>query len=421
MNIEKPPFPWSILKNLLEIFAKVSGRWDYPRDTEGDFPTMNLADKLHWLYKFYHPLIRAQKGLGIEEHFIRRRPEKLSLPDGFVAEQSISLSAVGDLIQNPRLEERGSDLYESVGKAIFGSHISLANLESPLTDKPQARLSLDRKKAPLLCLPIKQFQTLKGWKKNNYTVMSVATNHSLDFGGKCFKKTLETLDAENIRWVGANLLPCSERRGLILERSGIKVGIIATTFGLNGHLPPEVHANIVNVDPLNKRGQVEVPLALARQIEQCKQEKCDIIIASLHWGLEGEFFPLRRQINLAHRIVHLGVDIIIGHHPHVIQPVELYEPENERYRKALIFYSLGNLTHPFNLPHFALSLLAQIEVIKGKLAGKRKTFINNVQAIPLLFRHSNNSAELNFLRCLPTEDDFVKRASFYADLALGKQ
>jgi len=123
---------------------------------------------------------------------------------------------------------------------------------------------------------------------------------------------------------------------------------------------------------------------LNRQISYCRDQGCDVIIASLHWGYEYEFYPRKHQVETAHDIVEMGADMIVGHHSHVIQPVEYYRTERDPDRVAVIAYSLGNLTSGFSAPHLVLSQVLNLSFAKGVIKGKDATYIESAEMIPVI-------------------------------------
>ena len=275
-----------------------------------------------------------------------------------------------------------------------------------------------------------QFERLKGDGSRHFTVMATACNHSLDFGEEGVLTTRSSLAKAGIRPVGTNEDEKGQGRGEIIETKRGRIGFIAATFGLNGKRLPEKREYLVNRIALNQvSGTIDLGL-LETQIAWCRRLRCDFIVVSLHWGLEYEFFPTSQQITLAHRIIEFGADLILGHHPHVIQPIEHYTPKRDPHRIAPIYYSLGNLSNPFETPFMALSLLSLIELSKGTFNGKSVTYIRKVTNIPIIQElHTGQLSGIEFRPLLksldgptaePYRKKFVHQAKIYADLVLGK-
>ena len=98
--------------------------------------------------------------------------------------------------------------------------------------------------------------------------------------------------------------------------------------------------------------------------------------SQLHWGLEHEAYPRPRQLDVAHHLAEMGFDIILGHHPRVVQPMEAYRTRRDPDRVVPIFYSLGNLVNPFSHPAFRVGGVARIELAKGVCPdGATRTYV----------------------------------------------
>src|SRR4030042_1691693 len=129
--IRIPPLK-RFMVNATLLAVRFSGRWDYPRVTDGDFPNMTFVDKLYWFYKSQYPVCKGERGRNLEGFFAQNRRRKISLPLGFVPQQSITLSAVGDLMQHDALAGQQYSPYKTIADMIFSADVSFANLESPL-------------------------------------------------------------------------------------------------------------------------------------------------------------------------------------------------------------------------------------------------------------------------------------------------
>jgi poly-gamma-glutamate synthesis protein (capsule biosynthesis protein) len=161
-------------------------------------------------------------------------------------------------------------------------------------------------------------------------IVSTANNHSLDKGEKGLKASLDYLDQIGLPHVGTSR-SANERQTLkIMNINGIKAAYLSYTYGTNGIPVPEGKDYLVNL--------IDKPF-MQEEIHRAKNE-ADIVVMSLHWGNEYQLQPTDEQKELAKYLVDEGVDIIFGHHPHVLQPMEWIEAKDGR--KSLVVYSLGN-------------------------------------------------------------------------------
>ena len=136
--------------------------------------------------------------------------------------------------------------------------------------------------------------------------VNLANNHTFDFGTTGYKNTLNALEAENITYV--------EDDGIatFTTESGLELGLFSGQF-------------TVDLDNMKK------------SIKQLREDGAEIVIASFHWGIERSYTPTSDQKKVAHAAIDAGADIVVGHHPHVLQPVE-------QYKNGIIYYSLGNFS-----------------------------------------------------------------------------
>ncbi len=155
--------------------------------------------------------------------------------------------------------------------------------------------------------------------------VSLANNHALDYGKTGLFNTIEYLNRNGINYTGAGMDMNSARLPVTAEINNIRFVILAYT-------------NVAYDDTLATEDGPGVAMAHLNSIKndiECFRSLCDFIIVSMHWGIEYSFYPAEADIILAHSIIDSGADVIIGHHPHIFQGVEIYKGKP-------IFYSLGN-------------------------------------------------------------------------------
>ncbi|MDP1825596.1 MAG: CapA family protein [Archangium sp.] len=337
--------------------ARLVGAWRAPSPRRsGDLASMQFLDFAYWFHKSTHPIRTAEAGSGLEAFFAAQR-FKWAPPDDLSPVAELTLSSAGDLMSHAYLARSGDSLYREVSDLLFGADISMANLECVVMKDP-APLHIDVEKGPPLAFDHDAFRASAG----RFDFLATACNHSLDFGAEGVDSTIAALLASGKAFNGVNRCAADASRATIVERRGVRLGVLAHTFGLNGHRPQRV--GIVNHSRLNERG-VDLTL-FEQQLAHCREVAVDFVIAHLHWGFEFEYFPRLTQLELAHRLAELGVDAIFGHHPHVVQPVEYYRTKRDPHRVVPIFYSLGNLITPFSIDYMRRSGVARIELVKGR-------------------------------------------------------
>jgi Bacterial capsule synthesis protein PGA_cap len=388
--------------------------WRRPRRTTGDFPTMSLADKVHWLYKADRPLLRSDVS-------IQRRTRLEREVGGAVLH--LRLNAVGDLLPYAGVGSDERSPLERIANLLFAADVTLANLEAPIVDHPEPRVVLDRSAAPTLAFSPADFDAICSGR--SFDVVATATNHAMDAGLAGVESTIEALEHRGAIVVGTNGSAAESSRPRLLERRGVKIGFVAATFGVNGHRPPEAAPYAVDIEPMNAIDGNLVTFHLGRRIAACRDAGAQVVVASLHWGHEFEFAPRARQRELARLLVDLGVDVIVGHHPHVIQPFEFVSSSLEAGRMGVVFYSLGSLTKPLNYPAYALAGIATIGLAvdaTGRAAVESAELVPIVQLVELPGGRPSAIIERLSSACTSTNRAiaaFVSEAAFYADHVLG--
>jgi poly-gamma-glutamate synthesis protein (capsule biosynthesis protein) len=160
-------------------------------------------------------------------------------------------------------------------------------------------------------------------------VLSTANNHAYDQGGKGVKETLDRLKEAKLLAIGSGETKAAAEAPRVVEANGVKVGLLAFTDLFNLDLNRKAEGPWVR--PLDAGPAAAEVRALRAQ--------SDAVVVSLHWGDEYSRQPTARHRRIAEDLVAAGADLVIGHHPHVLQPMELVEAGG---RKGVVAYSLGN-------------------------------------------------------------------------------
>jgi poly-gamma-glutamate synthesis protein (capsule biosynthesis protein) len=206
--------------------------------------------------------------------------------------------------------------FRKVAPLLAASDITFVNLESPFSDEgPYHEGGLIFHAAPNM---------VAGLSLAGVGIASTANNHSRDCGAHGVDFTLSWLRANGIEPLGSAESESQVHSGVILIRHGIRFGFLGYTFD-------QSNGNWRDSDP---RIAMADPDAVRRDVMELRK-RVDVVIVSVHNGAEYKPKPSEVQIFFAHAAIDAGAKLVIGHHPHVIQPSELY-------MGGLIFYSLGN-------------------------------------------------------------------------------
>lgn len=256
-------------------------------------------------------------------------------------ESRLVLGAVGDVLMHEAVKEsaaahRGAPgvsdegfgwLYQPVADLLAAPDITFANLETPIAPRTGRGSRAFVFNAPPAAV--------RALRSAGVDLVSVANNHLFDQGREGFLETLRELDAAGMQWVGAGPPP-AEGGPRLLSANGITLAFLAYARFFNdagNECPRGTTAGPCTraalLDP--ERAVTDVRAAAAA---------ADAVVVSLHWGDEYAAQPRAEDVALAHRLADAGALAILGHHPHVLQPVELYRRRDGA--TALIAYSLGN-------------------------------------------------------------------------------
>ena len=219
------------------------------------------------------------------------------------------------------IAEDGFDVFAPT-RALLDAHLVVGNLETPLVrELPQ--------KSPIAA-PFRfgaSAQMARHLARAGFDAVSVANNHAYDLRRAGLEQTPRILAELGI--VGLGSVPDAPPtvRVQTVEREGWRIGFVAVATRLNGPRP---------------RGLPSIPLVPTRELDdrviplvRRAQADHDLMVVLVHWGEEGRRTPTAAQRWIAHQLVDAGVDLIVGHHPHVLQGIELY-------RGGVIAYSMGN-------------------------------------------------------------------------------
>ncbi len=229
-------------------------------------------------------------------------------------------------------------MFRYVGERFRSADLAMVNLETTLSAKgPYSGYPAFRSPAALA----------QALNDAGVDVAALANNHCCDRGGRGIDSTIEILEEAEILHTGAfkDSVDYLANNILYLERCGIRFALLNYTYGTNGIPTPK--GRIVNrLDTV----------VMARDIESISREEVDFIMAFVHWGNEYERTPNREQRAMAEFLKRHGVEIIIGSHPHVVQPMEM-----DSLGRVTIF-SLGNFVSNQRTRYRDGGLIATIDV-----------------------------------------------------------
>ncbi len=279
------------------------------------------------------------------------------------ASKTLTITAVGDVALTTNafpsvLKAKGPKLFDPTRKILKRGDLVFLNLETPLTKAPT---TVDKKYA--YTMPPERLDWLLS---AGFNMFSLANNHSADAGEVGVRDTLELMEEtakkrKHFYWNGTHLNPKDAYKPTIIKMKGVKVGFLAV-----GN----------NSDPLVNRLHIK---RISKAIAAFKKD-VDVVVLSVHWGKEYAHEPKKRTVQMYRTWIDAGVDLILGHHPHVIRGIE-------KYKKGLIVHSLGNFAFSSRTVRHRktgarlYSMIAEIKIKKKRLQELiiHPLYVNNLE------------------------------------------
>ncbi|PKR79379.1 capsular biosynthesis protein [Halalkalibacillus sediminis] len=315
---------------------------------------------------------------------------------------SIKLNGIGDLlIHSPVYEDAETNgsydftpMFEPIEKYLKNADITIANQETILGGTEIGLSTYPSFNSP--------FELGDALKEVGVDIVSIANNHTLDRGEKAIMNATGHLNDIGLEYVGGYRSEEDRNTHRILNRKGISVGFLSYTYGTNGIPVPEGKDYLVNL--------IDVDTML-EDLEEIKSET-DFVVVSMHFGQQYQPLPNEEQEFLSELLISEGADVILGHHPHVLQPVDWISSEDG---DKVVYYSLGNFLSAQEGTERLIGAISQVELTKTIEDGSVKTKVSNAKLMPTYNLHDS---ETNF-RIVPladiTDDQLEGANSWYED------
>ena len=291
----------------------------------------------------------------------------------------IQLMAVGDIMMHGMQIKSGetktgydfTPFFKFVAPILGQADLALGNLETTLAGAAAKFTGYPMFNAPdELALAL---------KKANFDVITTSNNHSLDRGEKGLLRTIEQLKKHGFHQTGTFTSKSARDQPLIVTVKDIKIAILAYTYGTNGIKIPDGKPYLVNLLD---------PNLMAADIKKAKSLGADLVTVLPHFGNEYWRKPSDQQKTVVNSLFKAGADLILGSHPHVVQPYEIRQIKdaNGNIRTGVVIYSLGNfianqLDHPKNIGGiFAVSISKENGVTKIGNTKFIPTYVNRYYA-----------------------------------------
>ena len=293
-----------------------------------------------------------------------------------IEKKEITISMVGDMTfvksVDTIMKKNGDGfILEGYGPYMKKSHIVLGNLETSISKRGKA---IEKKEYTFRSRP----EVVKVLKDNNFSAVSIANNHILDYGMEAYLDTLDNLKKHGLLYAGGGRNKEEAEKGVIIEKDGIKVGFLAFSkviYSVDWYAK-NTRPGIVGAYKVQEPGFVKT-------IKEMRKN-CDVLVVSVHWGAEGSDQIRDEEKYIGHSMIDAGADIIMGHHPHVVQGIEIY-------KEKPIFYSFGNfIFYNFRSPLSNQTMMAtvtvddkgnvsKVDIVPGKIINGKPTPMEGVE------------------------------------------
>ncbi len=337
----------------------------------------------------------------------------------------LTIKAVGDILLDrgpeSKVKKYGYDyLFKEIVEPLSDADLTFANLESPTSF-----LGKPYKGKPKIVTFRAEPSMLFGIKYSGIDIVSLANNHISDYGSKSLSETIDLLNLLDIKFIGAGKNIDEARTPLIIKKKGYKLAFLGYAEA------------IWSTDEATEKRGGSVHFELDTVLEDIRNTKAehspDFIFISIHWGIEHKNNPRKSDQAKAHKIIDAGADVILGHHPHVLQSIETYN-------EGIIFYSLGNFVFDMKSKKTYQSVIAEL-ILSDKYIDKVKltpveikqkkyypTIATGETATAILENLSSWSKDYNteisieneegfiYLKEKPKKRHYIKKDTFYHSL-----
>ncbi len=263
--------------------------------------------------------------------------------------EAVTLLAVGDLMFGRHVgdameDSPGIDPFGGLGGVLRWADLTVGNLECVLGHEGDFRKWKAYEKIRLGAGE----EAVIDLKHAGFDFLSLANNHALDYGKEGLQSTQALLESKRLRfcgtWTGEGT-----NAPVILEARGYKVAFLAYS---------DVSPSYFKAKS-SSPGTIPPLISILRRDIPAAKKEADWVVVSVHWGKEYETKPNDRQRQIAHRMIDLGADVVLGHHPHVLQPFE-------RYHGGFVAYSLGNFLFDLQNPVARDSMLLRVVLVPNQ-------------------------------------------------------
>ncbi len=303
-----------------------------------------------------------------------------------VEDTTINLTAIGDIMcHGPNYKAAYnsstntydfSPFFKNISNYTSNADITIGNLETTFAGQARGYSGY-----PTFNSPSELGQAIKDI---GVDVLGTANNHCMDKGYSGLEATLNTLDEMDFSHMGTSRSEDEQNTILVKDVKGINIAFLSFTYGTNGITIPKDKSYSVNL--INKE-------LILKQINSAKNLNVDVICVNMHWGIEYQTTPNAEQKELADFLFENGVDIILGSHPHVLQPMEkrTITLADGSTKDGFVIYSLGNFISNQSDINTQDTIILNLQITKSGKDGKIS--IDSVNYVPVYCYNKGSGAK----------------------------
>jgi poly-gamma-glutamate capsule biosynthesis protein CapA/YwtB (metallophosphatase superfamily) len=286
---------------------------------------------------------------------------------------TISISVVGDLMcHSPQYDYArvSSDsfdfdpVFKDVTSILSSSDFTFGNLETITAGKEYGGYS-----------GYPRFNTPKSYisalARAGFDLLVTANNHSLDRGEIGVIRTIEEIKKNHLSYVGSFSSEKDRDSIRIYNINGVKLSVLAYSYGTNGNIIPKGKSYLVNLINFN---------LIANDISKARAEGAELVLVHYHFGKEYKREPVQFQTDVVNNTILLGADLIIGGHPHVLEPAKFFKTQNAKLDTGFVAYSMGNFISNQRKRYTDAGMILTLKIYKNFISNKIQ--IKEVNFIP---------------------------------------
>lgn len=273
-----------------------------------------------------------------------------------------------------------SYVYEDISNYTSSSDLTIGSLETSFAGKDRGYSNYPTFNSP---------DSLATALKNiGVDIISTAGNHALDYGYSGLCRTIDVLEENELSHLGTYKTAEEQEKILIKNVKGVNIAFLNYTYGTNGIPVPSDKPYCINL--------IDKDL-IKKQIQTAKDQNVDMIVACMHWGVEYQTTASLEQEELADFLFQNGIDVILGNHPHVLEPMEkrTITLDDGTEKEVFVVYALGNFTADQREEITRDSAILNLTITK-QINGK--ITIDKVDYIPIyMYKNSNSNKKFKIL------------------------